>query len=163
MKEWICTYLPWNPHDEWSLLVWDSFRAHLTESVKADLQQYKIDVAVIPGGLTPVLQPLDKCLNKPFKDNMRRKYLNWMMTGPFEYTPAGKKKALSKNLVLRWVKQSWEEIPEEMVRRSFKTCGISNALNGTEDDAIYDDKMPEVADDDMEDEFETDSEEDNDD
>ena len=82
-----------------------------------------------------------------------------MMTGPFEYTPAGKKKAPSKNLVLRWVKQSWEEIPEEMVRRLFKTCGISNALNGTEDD----DDMPEVADDDMENEFETDSEEDDDD
>ena len=75
----------------------------------------------------------------------------------------GKKKAPSKNLVLRWVKQAWEEIPEEMVRRSFKRCGISNALNGTEDDATYDDKMPEVADDDMEDEFETDSEEDDDD
>ena len=42
-------------------------------------------------------------------------------------------------------------------------CGISNALDGTEDDAIYDDEMPEVADDDMEDEFETDSEEDDDD
>lgn len=131
--------------------------------MKADLQRRKIDVAVIPGGLTPVLQPLDKCLNKPFKDNMRRKYLNWMMTGPFEYTPAGKKKAPSKNLVLHWVKQSWEEIPEEMVRRSFKTCGISNALDGTEDNAIYDDEMPEVAEDDMEDEFETDSKEDDND
>ena len=61
------------------------------------------------------------------------------------------------------MKQSWEEIPEEMVKRSFKTCGISNALDGTEDDAIYNDEMPEVADDDMEDEFETDSEEDDDD
>ena len=128
--------LPRNPHDEWSLLVWNSFRAHLTELVKADLQRRKIEVAVIPSGLTPVLQPLDKCLNKPFKDNMRRKYLNWMMTGPFKFTPAGKKKALSRSLVLRWVKQLWEEIPEEMVRRSFKTCRISNVLNGTEDDAI---------------------------
>jgi len=61
------------------------------------------------------------------------------------------------------VKQSWEEIPEEMVKRSFKVCRISNALDGTEDDAIYDDEMPEVADNDMEDEFETDSDEDNDD
>ena len=61
------------------------------------------------------------------------------------------------------MKQSWEEIPEEMVRRSFKTCRISNALDRTEDDAIYNDEMPEVADDDMEDEFETDSEEDDDD
>ena len=86
--------------------------------MKADLQRRKIDVAVIPGGLTPVLQPLDKCLNKPFKDNMRRKYLNWMMTGPFEYTPAGKKKAPLKNLVLRWVKQSWEEIPEDRSKRA---------------------------------------------
>ena len=153
--------MPRNPDNERSLLVWDSFRAHLTESVKADLQRRKFNVAVIPGGLTPVLQPLDKCLNKPFKDNIRRQYLSWMTTGPFEFTPAGKKKAPSRNLVLKWVKQSWAEIPAEMVRKSFKTCGISNALDGTEDDEVYADEMPELADDDMamEDEFETDSEE----
>ena len=84
-----------------------------------------------------------------------------MMTGPFEFTPAVKKKAPSRNLVLKWAKQSWAEIPAEMVRKSFKTCGISNALDGTEDDEVYADEMPELADDDMamEDEFETDSEE----
>ena len=26
---------------------------------------------------------------------------------------------------LRWVNQAWRDIPEEMVRRSFKTCGTS--------------------------------------
>ena len=114
-SEGVDSYLFATESSRWrSLLVWDSFQAYLTESVKADLQQRKIDVAVIPGGLTPVLQPLDKCLNKPFKDNMWRKYLNWMMTGPFEYTPVGKKKALSKNLVVRWVKQSWEEIVQNV-------------------------------------------------
>ena len=66
--------------------------------------------------------------------------------------------------MLRWIKRSWSEIPAEMVRKSFKTCGISNALDGTEDDEVYADDMPELADDDMamEDEFETDSEEDDD-
>ena len=44
------------------------------------------------------------------------------------------------------------------LRRSFETCGISNALDGSEDDAIYDNEMPKVADNDMEDEFETDFE-----
>ena len=41
-----------------------------------------------------------------------------------------------------------------MVKRSFQSCGISNALDGTEDDAMYTDEMPELADseDEMEDE-----------
>ena len=89
------------PRKKQSVLVWDSFQALLTDKVKADLNRQKIDVAVIPGGLTPVLQPLDKCLNKPFKDNVRRKYLAWMISSPFDYTPAGKKKAPSRNLVLQ--------------------------------------------------------------
>ena len=103
IREWIQQSLP---RAERSLLVWDSFRAHLTDSVKDDLKQRNIDVAVIPGGLTPVVQPLDKCLNKPFKDNVRRKYLAWMASEPFEFTPAEKKKAPSRNLVLRWIKEA---------------------------------------------------------
>lgn len=91
VKEWIRQCFLWTPCNEQSLLVWDSFRAHLTDEVKAELNQQKIDVGVIAGGLTPVLQPLDKCLNKPFKDNVWRKYLAWMISGPFDYTPAGKK------------------------------------------------------------------------
>ena len=158
MKEWIRTSMP-NPTGEQSLLVWDSFCAHLTESVKEAFQRRSIDVAVIPGGLTPVLQPLDKCLNKPFKENMRRKYLSWMVTGPFEFTPAGKKKAPSRNLILRWIKQSWSEIPEEMVRKSFLTCGTFNALDGTEDDAIYEVEQDNDAEEDaMDEEFDTESE-----
>ena len=44
-----------------------------------------------------------------------------------------------------------------MVMKSFKTCGISNALDGTEDDELYAEEGQEI--DDVEDnEFETDSE-----
>ena len=82
-----------------------------------------------------------------------------MVTGPFEFTPAGKKKAPSRNLILRWIKQSWSEIPEEMVRKSFLTCGISNALDGTEDDAIYEEEQDNDAEEDeMDEEFDTESE-----
>ena len=77
VREWIRQSLLRGEH---SLLVWDSFQAHLTNSVKGDLNHRNMDVAIIPGGLTPVLQPLDKCLNKPFKDNVRRKYLAWMIS-----------------------------------------------------------------------------------
>ena len=37
VKEWIRQCLPRTPRNEQSLLVWDSFRAHLTDEVKADL------------------------------------------------------------------------------------------------------------------------------
>ena len=104
----------------------------------------------------------EKTLNKPFKDNIRRKYQSWLITEPFEFMPAGKKKAPTCNLVLRWVKDAWQEIPADMVKRSFQSCGISNALDRTKDDAVYTDEMPELADseDEMEDEFESEEEED---
>ena len=51
-----------------SLLVWDSFQAHLVDSVKRTVRQTNTNIAVITGGLTSVLQPLDVSLNKPFKD-----------------------------------------------------------------------------------------------
>ena len=45
-----------------SLLVWDSFSAHLTDTVKQQLRENKTATAVIPGGLKSLVQPLDVCL-----------------------------------------------------------------------------------------------------
>ena len=56
------------------LLIWDSFRAHLSDATKKVLKQKKIDQALIPGGCTGILQAPDVVWNKPFKVNML-KYL----------------------------------------------------------------------------------------
>ena len=160
-KEWVRKNLRFTP-DQRALLVWDSFRGHLTDGVKELLARRNVDVAVIPGGLTPVLQPLDKCLNKPFKTRVRAQYQAWMVNGPFTYTPSGRKRAPSKELVLQWVNKAWQEIPAELVIRKFKSCGISNALDGTEDDAVYEEESEsgDVLDagDELDNEFDTDSE-----
>jgi hypothetical protein len=50
-----------------SLLVLDSFTAHKTDTVKQRFRSKKTNIAVIPGGLTSRLQPLDVSLNKSFK------------------------------------------------------------------------------------------------
>lgn len=39
-------------------------------------------------------------------------------------------------MLLRQIKEIWAEIPAEMVLNSLKVCGLSNALDGTEDDAL---------------------------
>jgi len=53
-----------------SLLVCDQFKAHVTESRKRFATKLKTHLAVIPGGLTSQLQPLDVSGNKLFKGFM---------------------------------------------------------------------------------------------
>lgn len=73
------------------MLVLNSFRGrHLVEAVQEKLKELRTDIAVIPGGLTSVLQPLDVSINKPFKDNVRRLYTNWVAGGQHQLTPGGK-------------------------------------------------------------------------
>jgi len=55
-----------------------------------------------------------------------------------DYTPSGKIKRPSYSLVANWVKESWDAIDPTMIMRSFKCCGVSNAMNGTEDGLIFD-------------------------
>src|SRR5438309_1295791 len=45
------------------LMVYDSFRGHLKESVKKKFRDHGFDLAVIPGGLTALCQPLDVAIN----------------------------------------------------------------------------------------------------
>lgn len=75
-----------------SLLVLDSFEAHKTDQVKRSFKSENTDLAVIPGGLTSVLQPLDVCLNKPFKDRVRQKWMAWMAEGIHELMAGGRQK-----------------------------------------------------------------------
>ena len=84
-----------------SLLVWDQFSAHKTDKVKARLKLLKTTQAVIPGGLTSMLQPLDVVLNKPFKDRMRQKWMAWMCTDDKELTKGGNLKRPRLSMVRR--------------------------------------------------------------
>ena len=36
-----------------------------------------------------------------------------------------------------WVKYSWQRFKSETIVKSLKKCGISNALDGSEDDILY--------------------------
>lgn len=115
-----------------AMLVLDSFRGHLVEGVREKLKELRTDIAVIPGGLTLVLQPLDK----PFKDNVRRLYTNWMAGGQHQLTPGGKIKRLTVEMLCGWIVEAWREISDDVIRKSFKT-GISNALDAGEDDMLW--------------------------
>lgn len=141
-----------------SMLVLDAFRGHTTDSVKNRLQQHNCDLVVIPGGMTSVLQPLDVSINKPFKQYAREEYEKWLETPNLPRTPAGKIKKVPPSTVAAWISTAWKRISEETIRKSFKKCCITNALDGSEDDIIWDDSEAEEDADTSSDENESDFE-----
>ena len=40
---------------------------------------------------------------------------------------------------MRWVSAAWKAIPGSIIIRSFKKCYVSNALDGSEDDILWED------------------------
>ena len=85
---------------------------------------------MIPGGLTRYLQPLDVSINKPFKDELRKKYTDyWMET-------KNSNAKVSQNYLINWVWEVWysKRISSNMIRKSFKAAGITLNLNGSEDE-----------------------------
>ena len=84
----------------------------------------------------------------------------WMVNCPFTYIPPGKKRAPSKELVLTWINRAWNGIPQDLTEKSFKSCGIANALDGSEDNAVReeDNEETEDAEEIIDNEFETGSE-----
>ena len=72
-----------------SMLVWDSFRAHLSAPIRCTLKSLNTEPVVIPGGMTSMVQPLDVAINKPFKDRMRKKWQEWMLVDQHTFTASG--------------------------------------------------------------------------
>lgn len=103
------------------------------------------DISVIPGGLTGHLQPADVSWNKPFKQAYKALYNDWMATGEKVIMPAGNMRAPDKALCLRWVKEAWNSVTSDVIRKSFRVCGISVNPDGSEDSEIHSIKEGEIA------------------
>ncbi|GJP29644.1 hypothetical protein CLOM_g19279 [Closterium sp. NIES-68] len=120
-----------------ALVVLDSYKGHLTEGVAALMRLFKLSRAVIPGGCTPIVQPLDVAVNRCLKAHVRRSYSGWFEEFGCDSTiPAGNLKKPSAEVVLQCIAAAWKAVPANLIRKAFKTCGISNDLDCLEDDLI---------------------------
>lgn len=120
------------------MLTLDSFRGHLTEAVKNKIKDLNTDLVVIPGGMTSQLQVLDVAVNKPFKDCLRQQYMDWLLSGDHTLTPTGKIRKPSVSQLLEWIVTAWRSITQESIVKGFKRCCVTNDINGTEDDILWD-------------------------
>lgn len=144
------------------MLVLDAFRGHLTEPVKAQLENFNTDLVIIPGGMTSQLQVLDVVVNKPFKDQLRKHYNDWLLSGNHQLTPTGKIRKPSVALLGQWILASWNDMKSESIVKGFKKCCISNAMDGSEDNVLWQNSEDEDDNEEAEDSEESDNESDSD-
>ena len=120
------------------LLVWDSYKCHISSTVKAEVSRLRLKTAIVPGGCTKCIQAPDVVWNAAFKSKVRSRYDPWMAdSAGHQFTRGGSLKAPSRVLLCEWIKSSWAEISCETIKASFKSCGITTATSGAEDNLIH--------------------------
>ena len=135
----------YSKHDHKRLLIVDQYKPHqAAESMIITKEECNSEVVVVPGGCTSLAQPMDKLVNKPFKQSIRGYWAKWMQS-PRAKTPMGNLKQPTRQDVIDWVSEAWSSLHVNILQKSFLVCGISNALDGSEDHLVSDD-LPAVGD-----------------
>ena len=111
------------------LLVWNSFKCHVSKDTKDSLKKLKVDQAVIPGGCTGFIQAPDVCWNKHFKDSYTKSYDDWFEAGKQEFTAAGNPKSALLEVIVGWIVKAWDSISSDIIVNSFKVSGSTNDLD----------------------------------
>ena len=114
------------------LLILDKAPSHNNDQAIEKLYNNNIPFVFIPSGLTRFLQPLDISINKPFKDKLRNCHALWRANNPNNYN-----QKIKKEKIVNWINDIWNNnllIKTETVFNSFKIVGITNSMDGSEDD-----------------------------
>ncbi|KAH7948862.1 hypothetical protein HPB49_002824 [Dermacentor silvarum] len=134
-QEWLSRVWGPNTDDVRRLLVLDQAPIHKTQVARNALDERETDVAYVPAGCTSILQPADVYWNQPFKANLRRSWEELMRRA--ERTLKVNLQKLSHQDILNFMAAAWEAVPEKTVAQSFKGCGISNMLDGSEEGCLH--------------------------
>ena len=89
--------------------------------------------------MTSILQPLG--VNRPMKSMLNTKF-KWMQHGDTTYTKSGCQRAPDLVTVTEWIVDCWKALDSPIIVKSFKSCCISNAMDGTEDDILWNEEAP---------------------
>ena len=136
-----------------ALLVMDSFSAHVTTNVRAELERINAFPAIIPGGCTSKAQPLDVVINKPYKDKIRKLWTLFMQDRQAQAKDSLSLVGPSRQDVIGWMEGTQNALQQTAyISKSFKVTGISTALGGAEDHMIRDPNLIPETDDDSDEE-----------
>ena len=138
MKFWVRQM--WKPVCDGPIhLILDVHRAQTAEEIQTIFaRECQTTYTYIPGGCTSMMQPVDVSFNRPFKSAVERLASQHMQENLQGYVQGKFDASTRRVLFTQWVGQAWEEVSadKEMVKRSFRKCGIAVAIDGSEDSEI---------------------------
>ncbi|KAF4796466.1 hypothetical protein TURU_083997 [Turdus rufiventris] len=114
-------------------------RAHKTESVKVLVKKTNLELAVILGGFTKEVQPLDISVIHSFKAKLQITWENWMVEGDHSFTKTRRLRRASYATVCQWIVDAWHKVFARTVIRGFAKADIipgltSDGIESTETD-----------------------------
>ena len=121
-----------------SLMVYDAFKVHTTDEIKAVLSINSANLVTVPPGCTSKCQPLDVCINKPFKGVLRNCWQDYVadivtnLSGEEQNSEKFKLPSLSRQAIVNWVAEGFSYLQShpEMIKVFF--CMWNNNTQSAE-------------------------------
>ena len=110
---------------------------NVTSQTASRKNSHRQSPVIVPGGCAEYIQAPDVAWNKPFKAKVTEKYDAWMADGAHSFTAAGNMRGPSRPEIVKWVLEAWETLDRELIIRSFRSCALTVAPDGSEDDQIH--------------------------
>nr|XP_037268594.1 LOW QUALITY PROTEIN: uncharacterized protein LOC119159886 [Rhipicephalus microplus] len=135
LQEWLSRVWGPNTGNVRRLLVLDLAPIHKTQAEKNAVEVRDTDIAYGLAGCTSLLQPADVYWKQSFKASLRSSWEEFMRIA--ERTSKRNLREQSRQDVLNFVATAWDAVPETTIIQSLKECGISNALDGSEEELLH--------------------------
>jgi len=109
------------------VLLIDQAKCHISEKVVSHLDKLRLTYLLIPAGGTYLFQPLDVCLNRPFKESLRGFYLSWLEK---EVSVANIKVLQCPEFekIIDWTSKAVEDLEISKIIESFQMTGVSENI-----------------------------------
>ena len=105
---------------EHQLLLMDSFGGHRTEQIREACQATRTVRALIPGGLTSQLQPLDLTVNRSFKCKMKRYYRDVVEQHNKNVNTSAPARDERLRMLCGAVRRAWKDVRASTIRKGFQ-------------------------------------------
>ena len=119
------------------LLILDKSPSHFNKDIIDKFNENETCYVFIPGGLSRYLQPLDICVNEPFKDALIREYLLYKKMYKNNNLNFYKSPQESREDIIRIINHIWwesEDISSKEIKDGFHKGGITLKDDRSEDD-----------------------------